>query len=238
MSGDSGAPEPERFGTTSWWNGVRSRRMPRITIPLFSRPTWAEPRRLLSITGACIVLAVLAGLVVAALTSVSSRHSTAWGAEREATVIDPPTPSPGAHRAQQPLAEALRVSAADLDRDPTGVVNALAQVRARLWSDPAAGSLSDLDVIGSPAERQDRLELERAMVEEVLHDGLGLTASDVAVVAGQSSSRTVRVTLTVSAHHRITRDVRRPVPATRAAPVLLDLRLTAQGWRVWAVRPA
>lgn len=237
-SGEHAATEPvvprTRPARLSRGAGHGFGRMPRLRRPGpcdAPRLPGLDPRRALAFVGGCGLVVTLLVLVTLALTSVGATPPAARDGERA------PQPAPRPAASATAPASPLLASTAGFDADPAVVVDALAAIRARLWSTPDAGDLAELDVPGSPAHLQDDADRRRRAGDGITLQGVRLDATQVRLVGGQGTTRTVQVVLDTSAHRQVIRGEAIPVVASRAAPILLELRRTEHGWRVWAVRP-
>jgi hypothetical protein len=113
----------------------------------------------------------------------------------------------------------------------------LTRARAAALAAVDSRALTGVDAPGSPA-----LDADLALVRTL--GGAHLEGVQVEVTATPSAapgtgSAAVVVTSATSAYARVEEDgSRTAVPASPARTVVLDLRRTSDGWRVWDVRPA
>lgn len=121
-------------------------------------------------------------------------------------------------------------------RDPVGLVQSLADARARAWATGVAARLVEVDAPRSPALARDTEVLAGVQRAQQRYVGLSFAVREATVVAQSKSVTTVRARIDTGAH--VVRDPGgdEPRPATSAAAVLLDLVHTASGWRVQDVR--
>ncbi|MDM7853637.1 serine/threonine-protein kinase [Cellulomonas alba] len=119
--------------------------------------------------------------------------------------------------------------------DPATVAVRLTQARAAALAAVDARALTSVDAPGSPALAAD-LALVRALGTAHL-DGVRVQVSARPSVAPGPAWAAVVVTSATSAYGRVESDgSRTQVPAGPPRTVVLDLRRTPDGWRVWDVR--
>jgi hypothetical protein len=121
--------------------------------------------------------------------------------------------------------------------DPVAAAVRLTQRRADALAALDATALVDVDASGSPALAADEALVRKLGAARL--DGLrvDVVASPSAQPAGTAAA--VVVTSTTSAYVRVAADgSRTTVGASAPRTVVLDLRRTADGWRVWDVRAA
>lgn len=214
--------------------------VPRAADPAPPAPRRArrEPRRRRWWPVAAGAVAVLLVGVAGAALRGSPVDRAVAGATPATTPAVPPAPASDAVAA--PASDAAeQVDEARLltdPQDPAGAAAALTRLRTAALADADADAVAALQVAGSPAGTADAAlvaQLAGARSE-------GLTADVTAAVATGSTpdgDATVEVTSALSAHVRVTpAGERADVPATAARTVVLVLRWTADGWRVWDVR--
>ena len=136
-------------------------------------------------------------------------------------------------------AEAPAATAAPQEADdPVVAAIALSRLRAEVLGagDPAA--LGAVEVVDGPAYRADSLLLPD--LDGVRLDGFAVDVQDAWLVADDSRRGTtdVAVTTATSAYDRVPADggAATQVAASAARTVVLGLRWTPHGWRVWDVR--
>ncbi|KQY47771.1 hypothetical protein [Cellulomonas sp. Root137] len=136
-------------------------------------------------------------------------------------------------------AEAPAATAAPQEADdPVVAAIALSRLRAEVLGagDPAA--LGAVEVVDGPAYRADSLLLPD--LDGVRLDGFAVDVQDAWLVADDSRRGTtdVAVTAATSAYDRVPADggAATQVAASAARTVVLGLRWTPDGWRVWDVR--
>jgi hypothetical protein len=165
--------------------------------------------RRLALTTATVVAVCMAGTAV-----VAARHSAADAA------------------GPRPVASSLAP-----EPDPVAAAVRLTQRRADALAALDATALVDVDASGSPALAADEALVRKLGAARL--DGLrvDVVASPSAQPAGTAAA--VVVTSTTSAYVRVAADgSRTTVGASAPRTVVLDLRRTADGWRVWDVRAA
>ncbi|MDM7831444.1 protein kinase family protein [Cellulomonas edaphi] len=128
-------------------------------------------------------------------------------------------------------------SAAAAERpDPVAAAVSLSAARARAVADGDARGLAAVEVPGGPAHRADLALLDALDGQKV--DGLGIDVVSAAAVSGGGDAARVALRSAVTAHVVVAEDgARRRVAAGPERDVVLDLRWTPGGWRVWEVRP-
>ena len=122
------------------------------------------------------------------------------------------------------------------DRDPVGLVQSLADARARAWATGIAARLVEVDAPHSPALARDTEVLAGVQRARQRYVGLTFAVREATVLEQGKGVVTVRARIDTGAH--VVRDPGgdEPRPATAAAAVLLDLVHTGSGWRVQDVR--
>ncbi len=142
---------------------------------------------------------------------------------------------PGAVHAQdEPAPGAVTVDPV-LDRDaPAMAAAALTRHRAAVLVAGDAALLAGVDVDGSPARLADEALLAALGTDRI--DGLGadVQAADEVAGSGPDEAR-VEVTSAMSPYRRVGGAGVVTVPGTSPRTVLLELRWTDDGWRVWQV---
>lgn len=134
------------------------------------------------------------------------------------------------------LAVAHGASAGAAD-DLGAVAVGLTRARAAALAAVDARALTSVDAPGSPALVAD-LALVRTLGGAHL-EGVQVEVTATPSAAPGTGSAAVVVTSATSAYARVEEDgSRTAVPASPARTVVLDLRRTSEGWRVWDVRPA
>ncbi|NKY41178.1 hypothetical protein, partial [Cellulomonas septica] len=120
----------------------------------------------------------------------------------------------------------------------------LTRLRAQHVAAGDAGRLVDVEVPDGPAHRAD-LRLVKALAGDRV-EGLAVDVQEATVVGGDTAGEptpgaeaAVRVTSAMSGYTRVDASgVSTAVPAASARTVVLTLRWTADGWRVWDVADA
>ncbi len=120
--------------------------------------------------------------------------------------------------------------------DPVGLVQSLADARARAWSTGVAARLLEVDASRSPALAHDTEVLVGVQQARQRYVGLTFVVRDAEVVTTKDAITTIRTRIDTRAHtvQGPSGEVERP--AVTAGPVLLDLVRTDSGWRVHDVR--
>jgi eukaryotic-like serine/threonine-protein kinase len=144
------------------------------------------------------------------------------------------------HRADGPAAAAERLApvAAAERPDPVAAAVALSAARADVIASGRAEGLRAVEVEGGPAHQADAAILRSLAGWEVKGLGIDVRSAAPGPVAGPDEAQ-VLLRSSVSEHVVVAADgTRRRVAAGAVEDVLLELRWTEHGWRVWAVRPA
>lgn len=178
------------------------------------------------IAGACAV--VLAAAVTVTVLVAPWRATTDGG-----TAAAAPGPVAGP-----------RATSVPARTDPRDAAVALTQRRASLLAQGRAAALHEVEVVGSPAHEADSRLVAQLDGDRV--SGLEVSVTDVERLeaprddAGSSDDEVrVQVTSTTSAYERVAADgSRRAGGPAATSTVVLVLRWTDQGWRVWDVAPA
>lgn len=184
------------------------------------------------LAGACAV--VLAAAVTVTVLVAPWRATTDGG-----TAAAAPGPAAG-----------TQVTSAPARTDPRDAAVALTQRRASLLAQGRAAALHEVEVVGSPAHEADTRLVAQLGGDRV--SGLEVSVTDVERLAaptddaapGDDAGPTddevrVRVSSTTSAYERVAADgSRRAGGPAATSTVVLVLRWTDQGWRVWDVAPA
>lgn len=122
--------------------------------------------------------------------------------------------------------------------DPVGAAVALSRLRAEIVAAGDPAELDAVEVVDGPAFRADSLLLPGLHGARL--DGLTVDVQDAWLVADDGSRGTtdVAVTASTSAYDRVPADggAATQVAASTARTVVLGLRWTPHGWRVWDVR--
>jgi len=119
--------------------------------------------------------------------------------------------------------------------DPAAAAVRLTQARAAALAAVDARALTAVDARGGPALATDRALVGRLGTSRL--DGVQVSAEATAAGVPQATAAAVTVTSTTSAYVRVAEDGSRTVvPEGAPRTVVLDLRLTPDGWRVWDVR--
>jgi hypothetical protein len=132
----------------------------------------------------------------------------------------------------------LRLAEDAPERDPVGLVQALATARARAWATGIAARLLEVDAPGSPALARDTEVLAGVQRAQQRYVGLTFVVREATVTGQQKGVVTVRSRIDTGAHVVRSPAGDQPRPASSAAAVLLDLVHTESGWRVREVRSA
>jgi hypothetical protein len=203
------------------------------------RRGWRRPRRPAWLGSVRRVRSALVagGAVVAVVAAVAT-----W-----AVLLLPPEPGPAAlPHAAPPGATPARVArtppttvhgaAAD---DPRGLMQALADLRARAVERASTGDLTELDAPGSPALATDRGVLAGLGRSRVRYLGVRLTVRR-AVLTSAAADRAVVEAVVDTAAYRVVdaAGASRTAPAVRGQPMRFDLRWVDGRWRVHAVSTA
>ena len=122
--------------------------------------------------------------------------------------------------------------------DPVQAAVELSRVRAQVIGAGDVSRLETVDVAGGPASVADLQLL--AGLDGARVDGLAVDVRDARLVeddGGRGETTDVAVTSVMSAHSRVPADggATVPVAASEARTVVLGLRWTDDGWRVWDV---
>ena len=122
--------------------------------------------------------------------------------------------------------------------DPVQAAVELSRVRAQVIGAGDVSRLETVDIAGGPASVADLQLL--AGLDGARVDGLAVDVRDARLVEDDGSrgeTTDVAVTSVMSAHSRVPADggATVPVAASEARTVVLGLRWTDDGWRVWDV---
>ncbi|AEI11914.1 serine/threonine-protein kinase [Cellulomonas gilvus] len=148
-----------------------------------------------------------------------------------AVPTEAPTPQPA--RTAGPAADAPRA----LPDDPAQAAAELTRRRVHVLQQGDAATLGDVEVPAGPAHVADTRVL--AELAGARLDGLTVRVHEALVLSHDDERARVRVTSTTSAYTRVQPDGRALPGGPRAREsVVLELRRTPQGWRVWAVSAA
>lgn len=169
--------------------------------------------------------------VVAAAVLVCAACAGVLAARHAAAVAD--SGPDGAGRARE--SDAVATAGSDVG-DIASVAVALTAARAAALAAVDEHALAAVDAPGSPALAADRALVQRLGADHL--EGVRVHAAATPSAAAVASAASVLVTSTTSAYVRVGADgSRTAVPAGAERTVALDLRRTADGWRVWDVRP-
>lgn len=121
--------------------------------------------------------------------------------------------------------------------DPVAAAVQLSRARGEVVASGDADDLASVEVAGGPAHEADLLLLERLAGRHV--EGLGIEVRSAAQVQGDGTDEVrVRVSSAVTSYVVVADDgTRTRVEQGPESSVVLVLRWTANGWRVWAVSP-
>lgn len=221
-------------------------------VPARSWPS--VPRRGVLVV-ACVAAAgvLVAGAVAAAQGARSpgeagGRHRAQSGTARP---VPPPVPSPASSRSQPPAALAssppprtgrdargdVRRDASAPSRDPVGLMQALAEERARVMvvGDPAR--LRSLDLQGSSAWKADAALLERAAAAGQRYERVLLSVRSARALRARADAATLAAVVDTVGYTVVTGDGRRSTPAREPGQELLfELRWASGAWLIEAVR--
>ena len=196
---------------------------------------------------ACVLVSGLWILGTALGDGTSEATPAAASRPSRTTLITPSATSSSTSAPSASTAAAPRSAVGESDPTPTSVpgmvpgnsraealatIEALAEVRAQLWSDPTSGDLSLLDVSGSPAWESDTADRAARAQAGVRLEGLAFEVIQAQPEVEGPDTLTVRVTLGTSAHTEHSASGVRSVSASVADPVLLELQRTPEGWRI------
>lgn len=120
--------------------------------------------------------------------------------------------------------------------DPVAAATELSRRRAEVLAAGDPAGLGAVEVVDGPAHRADSLLLPG--LDGVRLEGLAVDVQDAWLVTDEGGATDVAVTTAMSSHVRVPADGGAvvPVAASSARTVILSLRWTADGWRVWDVR--
>jgi hypothetical protein len=122
------------------------------------------------------------------------------------------------------------------ERDPLGLVRALAAARARAWETGIAARLVEVDAPGSPALARDTEVLAGVQRAQQRYVGLTFDVREAVVSRRGDGVASIRTRIDTGAHLVRSPRGEEPRPATSDAAVILDLVHTPTGWRVHEVR--
>ncbi|MDE9366442.1 protein kinase [Luteipulveratus sp. YIM 133132] len=164
-----------------------------------------------------------------------ARAASTATARAAAPVPRPSSPTSGHPNGVRHTADPASAEAAG--SDPAGVVQALADARARAWISGRESDLGGAFVTGSAAWTQDRGDLQRAAARSARYEGLTFTVRRAAVeVAGDHVL--VDVMVDRSAYTLVEGSRRTTVPASAGEQAVVTLGWTTHGWRIdtWTPR--
>ncbi|NYI60397.1 hypothetical protein [Cellulomonas soli] len=184
------------------------------------RGRWGRSR-VLAVVGASVVVLLLVALGAAALTS----SRLPWTEERRDL--------PAGSEATSPAATTDAATPGSLAQ----TAEDLTVRRAEVLADGDVAALTDLEVPDGPAHVADQALM--ASLADVTLEGYGVDVlATEELDAAENGDARVAVTSSARAHVREGADGRSQVPATQASTVVLVLRSTDAGWRVWDVEAA
>jgi hypothetical protein len=135
----------------------------------------------------------------------------------------------------EPMVDPLHLRSIDV-ATATGLVQALADLRARAWSDPAGQAWHDLSAAGSPAATADTADREALIAAGERAEALTMTAGTVTIREGAGTDRLVlRSRIDVAAHRIISARGTREVAPTAGDPLDLEVRWLDGRWQLWSV---
>jgi len=195
-----------------------------------------RPATLIGVAVGCALLVVGAGAVASAVggregtpaQAVSSESSTGG----PSSASSPTDPAGDGHTGGTPDDIA---AVSDLT-DPVTAAAALTRLRAATLAAGDAAALTGIDVPEGPAHAADAALL--AGLGAAGARGLAAQVVAAAVVPGSQADQgvaRVSVTAAMSGYTRDGPDGPQAVPPTAARTVVLEVRRTPQGWRVWSV---
>ncbi len=120
--------------------------------------------------------------------------------------------------------------------DPSGLMTALSDRRARAWREGLAALLADVDAPGSPALRRDTAALSPVQVAGLRYTGLRLVVASAVTVSAGPAAATVRARVDSTAYVVVGPGRSQPRAAATGASMFFDLAWTDAGWRVAEVR--
>ncbi|MGN8245326.1 hypothetical protein ACTHAM_002445 [Cellulomonas soli] len=177
------------------------------------------------LVGACLVSALVLGFGARMVTIARPHQPDQAAPAAEATSV--PTDS----------ATAAEVAPASAEATPEEAAAALTTRRAQVLAAGDPEQLAAVEVPGSPAHTADVALM--ASLAGMQLEGYGVDVLGTQTLGADQTGDT-RVTVTSSAreHLRSGPDGSTTVPATGPSTVVLVLRSTEDGWRVWDVEPA
>jgi len=216
-------------------------------VPAWSRPS--VPRRGVLVV-ACVAAAgvLVAGAVAAAQDARSpgeagGRHPAPSGTARS-------VPSPVPSLSQPPVALAsppprtgrdvrgdVRRDASAPSRDPVGLMQALAEERARVMVGGDPARLRSLDLQGSSAWRADAALLQRAAAAGQRYERVLLAVRSARALRARADAATLAAVVETVGYTVVTGDGRRSMSVREPGQELLfELRWTSGAWLIEAVR--
>ncbi|MFW5470164.1 protein kinase domain-containing protein [Knoellia sp. CPCC 206435] len=184
----------------------------------FRRPGRLSSGLVLAVSCAALLV------VLAADRAVWWAHAPGSGAQGQASPAPPRPPGD------------LRMLADAPERDPLGLVRALAAARARAWETGIAARLVEVDAPGSPALARDTEVLAGVQRAQQRYVGLTFDVREAVVSRRGDGVASIRTRIDTGAHLVRSPRGEEPRPATSDAAVILDLVHTPTGWRVHEVR--
>ena len=215
-----------------------------------SRTRTSVPRRGVLVLAAVAATGVLVAGAVAAAQGARS-PGEAGGRHRAPIGTARPVPSPGPSRSRPPVALAssppprtgrdvradVRRDASAPSRDPVGLMQALAEERARVMvvGDPAR--LRSLDLQGSSAWRADAALLQRVAAAGQRYERVVMSVRSARPLRARADAATLAAVVETVGYTVVTRDGRRSTPAREPGQELLfELRWASGAWLIEAVR--
>ncbi|KRE40996.1 serine/threonine protein kinase [Knoellia sp. Soil729] len=182
-------------------------------------------------------------LAVVAVVSALTLGIVSWTAGRQDAVASSSGPQGAGPDSGHERAPAADLAPTDPrcvpdapDRDPVGLVQALADARALAWSTGVAARLVEVDAPRSPAMTRDTEVLAGVQRAHQRYAGLTFVVRDATVVGASDGVTTIRAAIDTGAHVVRGPGGDQPRGAVPGDAVLLDLMRTDSGWRVHDVR--
>ncbi|WP_148076559.1 hypothetical protein [Cellulomonas sp. PhB150] len=123
--------------------------------------------------------------------------------------------------------------------DPVAAAVALSHARSEVIGAGEVAALDDVEVPGGPAHRADVDLLSSFQGRSVEGLDIAVRSATPASDPGRADAARVEVRSAVTSHVVVDPDgTRTRVPASPESVVVLELRWTDQGWRVWKVSPS